>query len=183
MARGLKFTLKQFQDYQRKTKTWRKSDWESFYKREDSPPSSNTEAPHANTENSVKLSFHQVVASRLPSRKTQPARVPVKKDDKGMNGTERRYAENLDRLILAGEIVNWWYEQHKEWIADGKCWYTPDFLVQKSDGNIEYHEVKGSPSIFQDDAKVKCKVYATNGPIPLYIVYPEGKSWKKVKFP
>lgn len=96
-----------------------------------------------------------------------------------MNKTESRYAQTLELLKHNGEILNYWYESIQLKIGDGRCWYFPDFLVFTSDYHFELHEVKGSPRIFRDDAKVKAKVCATNYPIPLYIVYPEGNGWRK----
>lgn len=52
----------------------------------------------------------------------------------------------------------------------------PDFLVLMPDGTLELHEVKGSPAIFADDAKVKVKACATQFPFPVFVVFPKKKS-------
>lgn len=92
-----------------------------------------------------------------------------------MNGTEQRYARYLTGEKQDGRIIDFWFESYKFKVADGACWYTPDFVIQRPDGSLEIHEVKGSPKIFQDDAKVKCKVIAGKYPFPLKVVYPRAK--------
>lgn len=94
-----------------------------------------------------------------------------------MNRTEAAYARLLESDKAAGRVVCWWFESLKLKIADGACWYTPDFLVLLPDGTLELHEVKGARRIFQDDAKVKCKVAATMYPFPLKVVYPAKGGW------
>ena len=49
-----------------------------------------------------------------------------------MNKTERRYFEYLKAEEAAGRVQKIWFESIKVKIADGACWYTPDFLVFKS---------------------------------------------------
>jgi len=70
-----------------------------------------------------------------------------------MNKTETAYAQRLNLLLKADEIVYWGFEAIKFRLADG-AWYTPDFLVQTLDG-LEVHEVKG---FFREAAKVRWKV-------------------------
>lgn len=95
-----------------------------------------------------------------------------------MNQTEARYAKHLEEEKRAGRLVAFWFEALKLKVADGACWYTPDFMVLLPDGTVELHEVKGSMRIFQDDAKVKCKVVATAYPFPLKVVCPKkGGGW------
>lgn len=58
---------------------------------------------------------------------------------------EAKYAKLLDLLVKSGEVENV-ERQHKiELIVNGKkiCNYIIDFKVYYSDGNVEYHEVKG----------------------------------------
>lgn len=77
-----------------------------------------------------------------------------------LNATEKRYADRLELLRLAGEIVSWRYEPRKFTIAY-RCTYTPDFEVVVSGKPliVEYHEVKGG--FCRDDAIVKLKVTAS----------------------
>lgn len=100
-----------------------------------------------------------------------------------MNKTERRYFEYLKAEEAAGRIQKIWFESIKVKIADGACWYTPDFLVLKADSTLEFHEVKANPKIFLDDAKVKVKSTATNYPFKIIVVYPKkNHDWEFVEY-
>jgi hypothetical protein len=92
-----------------------------------------------------------------------------------MNRTEKSYSVWLEGEKHAGRIQAWWFESLKVRIAQDACWYTPDFMVLMPDGTLELHEVKGSPAIFADDAKVKVKACATQYPFPVKVVYPKTK--------
>lgn len=92
-----------------------------------------------------------------------------------LNRTESSYSQYLEAEKHAGHISDFWFESIKLRIADGSCWYCPDFMVLRPDGSIELHEVKGSPKIFMDDAKIKCKACATQYPFALFVVYPRRK--------
>ena len=91
-----------------------------------------------------------------------------------MNNTEKAYAEVLRHRQMCGDIVWWGFEVMKFKLAD-KCFYSPDFSVMLANGEIEQHEVKGSPRIFQDDAKVKVKVAASEFPFRFVVCYPKTK--------
>ena len=62
------------------------------------------------------------------------------------SGWERNWAAYLDWLVELGEILAWEYEP-KEFefveIKRGTRFYKPDFRVVNSNGEVEYHEVKG----------------------------------------
>lgn len=92
-----------------------------------------------------------------------------------MNKTEKAYAAYLESEKRAGRVTEFWFESIKLKIAEGVCYYSPDFMVFRPDGLIELHEVKGSPKIFQDDAKVKAKSCATKYPFLVRVVYPRTK--------
>lgn len=66
-------------------------------------------------------------------------------------------------MRLAGEITGWRFESYKLRLADN-TWFTPDFMVQLSTGEIELHEVKACRAdnsiLIEDDAAVKLKVAA-----------------------
>lgn len=98
-----------------------------------------------------------------------------------MNRTEKAYAAYLERQKFDGQVAAYWFESIKLKIADHACFYTPDFLVLRPDGSLELHEVKGSPRIFQDDAKVKTKSAATQYPFKVFVVYPEKRAGWKVE--
>jgi hypothetical protein len=66
-----------------------------------------------------------------------------------MNGTERKYADELETQRLAGEIASWKFEAMKLRLsspAEGvrAIWLTIDFLVVEADGSERLDEVKGS---------------------------------------
>lgn len=101
--------------------------------------------------------------------------------DGQMNRTEKAYAAYLEREKTAGNVTAYWFECLKLKIAEHACFYTPDFLVMRPDGSLELHEVKGSPRIFADDAKVKTKSAATQYPYKVFVVYPEKRAGWKVE--
>ena len=57
-----------------------------------------------------------------------------------MNATEARWARVLD---ACDEVEEWWYEERKFRYGEGNAWHTPDFVVLRTDGHMEVHEVKG----------------------------------------
>lgn len=73
-----------------------------------------------------------------------------------MNGTERDYAALLDARRVAGEVAWFKFEGLKLRLADN-TFYTPDFAVMLTGGEMECHEVKGQ---WQDDARAKIKIAA-----------------------
>lgn len=92
-----------------------------------------------------------------------------------MNNTEAAYAKTLEARKIAGEILWFAFEAITLKIASNQCRYTPDFAVMLADGSIEFHEVKGSMAIFQDDAKVKAKVASDTFPARFVVVTPRPK--------
>lgn len=103
-----------------------------------------------------------------------------------MNKTEQSYARYLEEQKALGIIEAYWFEALKFQVAEGACFYTPDFLVLRKNGEVELHEVKGSKSIFQDDARVKCKVVAAKYPFKLVVAYKRpqknGGGWEFEEF-
>lgn len=88
-----------------------------------------------------------------------------------MNKTEARYDARLKTLQHAREIAWHRFEAIKLRLADN-TFYTPDFVVMRSDGIMEIHEVKGAKAIFRDDARVKIKVAASQYPFRFLAAYP-----------
>lgn len=78
-----------------------------------------------------------------------------------MNKTEKAYAERLESLRLIGEVAWYKFEGLKFRLADN-TFYTPDFIVMRSSGLLEAHEVKG---FWQDDARAKIKIAADMYPL------------------
>ena len=99
-----------------------------------------------------------------------------------MNKTEEAYARFLDTLIACQDVLWWKFEGVKLRLADN-TFYSPDFVVMRSDGALECHEVKG---FWQDDARVKIKVAADLYPIQFIAVQALAKSkgggWKVERF-
>ena len=90
-------------------------------------------------------------------RKIDVARLALGRLKTGaMNKTEQAYADYLMHLQRAGDIAWYRFEGVKLRLADN-TFYTPDFAVMLSNGQMEMHEVKG---FWQDDARVKIKVAA-----------------------
>lgn len=79
-----------------------------------------------------------------------------------MNTWERDYEAVLRGRVACGELAAYWYEGIRLNLAPKlACNYTPDFLVQRADGVLECHEVKGR---WEEDARVKIKVAADRYP-------------------
>lgn len=79
-----------------------------------------------------------------------------------MNKTEARYAEHLDALKAAGDVVWWAFESIKIRLAQ-RTWLSIDFMVRFADGRVELHEVKGRKGEryhATEDGKLKVKLAA-----------------------
>ena len=99
-----------------------------------------------------------------------------------MNKTEAEYAQRLELLKHAGEVAWYRFEGVKLRLADN-TFYTPDFAVMRSTGEMEMHEVKG---FWTDDARVKIKVAADQYPFEFVAVQKaakrDGGAWKEERF-
>lgn len=104
----------------------------------------------------------------VPTAATTPAAPAAKKPRhvkhvaEQMNKTEARYAQHLDALKAAGEVVSWYFEAIKIRLAQ-RTWLTVDFLVRFADGRVELHEVKGRKGeryFATEDGKLKVKLAA-----------------------
>lgn len=100
-----------------------------------------------------------------------------------MNNTEKAYAAHLDLLHKAGEVLWFRFEGVKLRLADN-TFLTVDFAVMTASGLLEMIDVKGSPAIYTDDAKVKMKVAADTYPFVFKVAFPipkkQGGGWKEV---
>jgi len=90
-----------------------------------------------------------------------------------MNQTEKRYADRLELLKRAGEILWYEFEPANLRLAD-RCLYKIDFWVLTKDREIEVHEVKG---FWTDDALVKIKVAAEKFPFRFIAIQYVKKEW------
>ena len=88
------------------------------------------------------------------------------------NKTEASYEATVLRpSLLAGEIAWYRFEGLKLRLADN-TFYTGDYAVMLSNGQMEVHEVKG---FWTDDARVKIKVAAEQYPFRFIAVKARAK--------
>lgn len=74
-----------------------------------------------------------------------------------MNKTEAAYEKSLSiQKNVTGNVAWYKFEGVKLRLADN-TFYTPDFAVMLTNGEMEMHEVKG---FWQDDARAKIKIAA-----------------------
>lgn len=90
-----------------------------------------------------------------------------------MNRLETKYAQKLEAMKFNGEVLWWAYEGIKLRLAD-KTFYTPDFFVLMSSGELTCHETKG---FWEDDARVKIKVAAEKFPFKFYAIMHKKGAW------
>lgn len=83
-----------------------------------------------------------------------------------MNRTEAAYANYLEGLKHAGEVLWYRFEGVKLRLADN-TFFTADFAVMVRDRTLEMHEVKG---FMTDDANVKIKVAADSYPLTFKVI-------------
>jgi hypothetical protein len=105
-----------------------------------------------------------------------------------MNLTEKKYSEHLEQCKQTGVVLFWEYEAITFKIAKNTR-FTPDFLVQMSDGTIEFHEVKACKAngqfLAEDDAIVKIKVAQKLFPMFGFVFcgcLPKNNGWKFRQF-
>lgn len=95
-----------------------------------------------------------------------------------MNDTEKAYAERLEWLKRAGDVLWWRFGVINLKIAED-CFYRTDFAVLLSSGNIEIHETKGH---WTDDALVKIKVAAELFPFRFVAMQYRKGEWVQREF-
>lgn len=106
-----------------------------------------------------------------------------------MNRTEAKFAELLFSLKASGKILGYHYEALKVCIVPGlpgkrqATYYTPDFLVQREDLELELIDVKGSAG-WEDTARVKIKTAAERFPEFHWVGYTLTKAgtWEREEF-
>ncbi len=99
-----------------------------------------------------------------------------------MNKTEEAYALELEAQKSLG-IVEWFKFEGVTFKIAKDTRYTPDFIVMKSDGFVELHEVKG---FWQAHSKVKIKVAAAMFPFKFIAIRKkpkkDGGGWEIMEF-
>lgn len=114
--------------------------------------------------------------SRAPKQFLALGRKPKGQTGSRMNKTEAEWASMLEVRKLAGEVMHYSFEPIKVRMAD-LTFYTPDFLVVLSTGELELHEVKGA--YVMDDARLKFKLVAEHFPARLvWAQKMKGGAWK-----
>lgn len=106
-----------------------------------------------------------------------------------LNGTERDYLETV--LLPDQTVVDIWPHGIRLVLGDNSR-YEPDFLVMRSDGRLEIHEVKqqikwhGRTMRGHDDSRQKVKSTATLFPFPVIIASKikakDGGGWHVERF-
>jgi len=91
-----------------------------------------------------------------------------------MNQTEKKYAERLELLKRAGEILWYEFEPANLRLAD-KCFYRIDFMVLTKDMELQVHEIKGG--FITDDSLVKIKAAAEKFPFAFIMYQYIKKEW------
>lgn len=92
---------------------------------------------------------------------------------RGPNRTETAYGGYLE-LLKRQNVVSWYGFEVITFKLAHDTRYTPDFSVCLSNGEIEFHEVKG---FFRDDAKVKIRVAAAMFPFRFMVVRKLKRGW------
>lgn len=107
--------------------------------------------------------------------KAVAARTTPKRWDR-MNKLEAAWAQYLQLRLRNREIKSYGFESVKLRLGDN-LHYTPDFMVQLANGEIEFDEVKG---FWHDDARVKIKAAAEQFPMWHFIAVRRIKGhWKE----
>lgn len=96
----------------------------------------------------------------------------------GMNGLEGEYAQHLDLLKHAGQVIWWRYAPMRLRLADGS-YYKPDFGVLNCDCLFELHETKG---FWREAARVRIKVAAGLFPFKFIAITKKNGAWEREEF-
>ena len=123
---------------------------------------------------------HKVVCQKQPivAKETVAKSNPA---PRGMNPTEARYADRLEILRRAGEIVSWKFEAIRLRLANG-AWFKPDFLVvaRNEDKGCDIHQIHEVKGFWREAARVRIKVAADLFKEYDFIVVKwEDGNWKK----
>lgn len=112
-----------------------------------------------------------------------PAIAPVESRDPFKSQLERDYAAHLDLRLKAGEVRRWVYEGVRLRIGwrrtkAGKLvasYYTPDFHVQLTGGEIQLHETKG---FMREAAAVRLAACAELYPYRIVLATRKSGAWE-----
>lgn len=99
-----------------------------------------------------------------PTSSMPAARSPVKEFDSKLEAARARY---LTGLTLAGEVRRVVYHPFKVEIGPGR-WYTPDFLVEWSNGALVVEEVKGHVQMKNARDSIS-RLHAAADKLPMFV--------------
>jgi hypothetical protein len=105
-----------------------------------------------------------LLASQVPRRQAPRPHSRVKRNE--MSKLEIKYQQHLNELIRAGVVASFEYERNTINLAK-RTTYTPDWLIQYTDGRVVYHETKG---YMEEDAWIRMKIANRMQMIPIYVV-------------
>ncbi len=102
-----------------------------------------------------------------------------------MNHTETAYADELQALMVTGQVLAWKFEAVTFKIADNTR-YTPDFMVWYADGVMEFVDSKGGGPI-DPKSIVKVKCAADQFPAFRFVIEQrrakkDGGGWKRTEY-
>lgn len=87
------------------------------------------------------------------------------------NQLEVQYALHLEERKRSGEVAWYKFEALKLRLADN-TFYSPDYAVMLTSGELQCHEVKG---FWQDDARAKIKIAAELYPFRFFGIQKQAK--------
>lgn len=118
-------------------------------------------------------------AAKKPNKAIENLQALGRMNPGRMNKTEAAYAQYLEALKSCGEILWYEFECIKLRLADSS-YYTVDFFVMRSNGELEAHEVKGGHAF--EDSIVKLKGANEKFPWPFYLIRKaKGGGWSVKK--
>lgn len=91
-----------------------------------------------------------------------------------MNKLETKFADNLEERKINGDILWYAYEPIRLRLAKNTT-YTPDFVVMKSDLEIQVWETKGH---WTSESRIKIKVAAEMYPFRFFAAMWKNKKWE-----
>jgi hypothetical protein len=95
-----------------------------------------------------------------------------------MNKTEAAYAQHLEMLKRAGEVLWWRFQPMRLRLADGS-YFKPDFGLLDRNCLFEFHETKG---FWREAARVRIKVAASLFPFKFIAIKRVNGAWEREEF-
>lgn len=132
--------------------------------------------------NPVQLAAYEANKATTAAARTKKVQALGRLKVGAMNKTETSYGAHLESQKQAGLVAWYKFEGIKFRLADN-TFYTPDYAVMLTNGQLQAHEVKGH---WEDDARVKIKVAADMYPIEFIAIRvkpkKDGGGWEREEF-